>query len=72
MSTTTAHPTWLTSGDIAKRLGRSPYQIRYALESRGISPIARAGLIRLYPESVILELASALAEIDQRRPQPAT
>ena len=71
MSTTTAQPTLLTTGDIAKRLNRSPYQIRYVLESRRIQPIARAALFRLFPESVIPEVEVALGEIDERAARKA-
>lgn len=69
---TTTDTAFLTSGDIAERLGRDVAQVRHVLASRpDIRPVARAGLTRLYPMAVVSRVAMELAEIDARRERRA-
>ena len=59
--------THITVRDIADVLGRSIYQVRYAVESRNIEPVHRAGPVRLFDPSAIAAVSDALRAIDARR-----
>ena len=58
---------FVTTGEIATTLGRSVYQVRYAVDSRGIRPVGRAGLVRVFDRSAVEAVRKALHEIDERR-----
>ena len=55
----------LTSGDLARILGRTEPQIRYALKSRAIQPAGKAGVANVYHRAVIGDLQRALEGIDR-------
>lgn len=58
-------PELLTSGDIAKRLGRSVYQVRHVLASRlDIAPCQHAALVRLYRADVVDRVRAELIGVD--------
>ena len=59
--------TFVTVREIAETLGRSVYSVRYAVDSRGIEPARRAGLVRLFDTSAINATRDALVEIDAKR-----
>lgn len=56
----------LTIGALCRATGQPPHKVRYALQSRQIQPIARAGRTRLYDDRAAERLRSALAEIESR------
>jgi len=58
---------FLTSGDLARLLGRPVKQVQHVLNSRPIPDSGRAGIIKLYSPDVIPALRRALREIDGRR-----
>jgi hypothetical protein len=53
-------------GMIAKRTGRPLHQVRYAIESRGISSIGRVGGANLYTQDAVRQIEAVFAERDQR------
>ncbi|MDY7109450.1 MAG: hypothetical protein SYC29_12510 [Planctomycetota bacterium] len=64
----------LTSGDIARRLGRDAAQVRHILNSRSaIKPRQRAGITRLYDCNALKLVRDELEAIDGREKarQPA-
>ena len=68
-------PRLLTSGDIARMIGRRRSQVAYILESKGIEPIQRAALQRLYGIDAVERVRAELTAIEARRsrtPAPAT
>lgn len=64
-------PNFLTSGDIAKRLDEDAMMVRHIIATRGIAHVGRAGLVRLFPESAVAEVATALATLTRRRRRKA-
>ena len=53
-------PKLLTLGDVARRKGLPEHIVKYAINSRGIKPVQRAGVIRLYSEDSLPAIESAL------------
>ena len=54
-------PRFVTSGDIARALGAKVTRVRHILATREhIRPVARAGMVRLYTESAIRDVAVVL------------
>jgi len=51
----------LTTGTIAQQLGEDRDHVSYALRKVGAKPIGRAGLVRLFDESVLEMVRSFLA-----------
>ena len=57
---------FVTSGDIARALGAKVTRVRHILATREhIRPAARAGMVRLYTESAISDVAAELRQ-DER------
>lgn len=61
----------LSSGDIAKAVGRDAATVRHILDSRGIQPIGRAGIVRLFDRSVVERVRDELARVKPRRRREA-
>lgn len=55
-----------TVGDIAREEGVPAHRVAYAIETYRIEPTQRAGILRLYDESKIVAIRSALRRISQR------
>lgn len=54
----------LTSGDIARQLNRPVSQVRHVLASRDeLQPCGRAGIVYLYPASIVPNVEAACAAI---------
>lgn len=51
----------VTVSEIARRLGVPGYRVDFYLRSRNVKPVTRVANIRLFDESVVLEVAQALA-----------
>jgi len=66
-------PDVLTSGDIARTLGRKVEAVRHVLASRPdlIQPVGRAGLVRLYQRSALDAVRAELDAIAARRRRQA-
>lgn len=62
----------LTTGQIAKRYGVPRYQIEYILESRGIEPVGRIGIVRLFGRDAQARIKDALDGINARKAAVAT
>lgn len=52
----------LTVTDIATRLGVPAYRVDFYIRSRHIEPAAKVANVRLFPESIVLDVAAALAQ----------
>lgn len=63
-------PTFLTTGDIARRLNVNATLVRHIIDTRDIAHVGRAGLVRLFPESAVSEVETALAARERRRRSP--
>jgi DNA-binding transcriptional MerR regulator len=57
----------LTIKDIARRCEVSVSRARYAIDTNGIEPRARVGIIRLWTEDDLPRIKSALRRIAERR-----
>ena len=55
-----------TVGDIAREEGVPAHRVAYAIETYRIEPTQRAGILRLYDESKIVVIHSALRRIAGR------
>ena len=64
---TTTTRSALTIGEISRRLKISPFRINYVIRSRGIQPVMRAGIARVFSESDLAFIASELRRIDADR-----
>ena len=62
----------LTTGQIAKRYGVPRYQIEYIVESRGIDPARRIGIVRLFGRDAQARIKDALDVINARKARVAT
>ena len=62
----------LTTGQIAKRHGVPRYQIEYIIESRGIEPVRRIGIVRLFSRDAQARIKDALDVINARKARVAT
>ena len=67
-----------TIGDVVRLTGAAPHQVEYALRSRAIQPICRAGSANLYDRAGVDRIETALGEIREsngrraaRKAQPA-
>lgn len=54
----------LTTGQIAQQINEDRDRVSYAIRKAGIKPVGRAGLVRLFPESVV----NTVREFLQDRP----
>jgi len=52
-----------TVARIAEHLGVQRHRVEYVLDSRGIEPIGRAGIARVYSEDIVDRVASELTRI---------
>lgn len=52
-----------TTGQIARRLGAPRYRIEYIIESRGIEPVRRVGITRLFNRDSQALIEAALKDI---------
>jgi hypothetical protein len=57
----------LTLGDIARECGVRQHIAKYAIESYGIEPKQRAGILRLWSRDQLQSIKSAIRRIAQRR-----
>ncbi|MEE9130610.1 MAG: hypothetical protein V3T84_11380 [Phycisphaerales bacterium] len=55
-----------TTGAIARRLGAPRHRIDYVIETRGIEPVRRIGITRLFDRYAQTRIESALLEISTR------
>ncbi len=62
----------MTTGQIAKRYGVPRYQIDYIIESRGIEPVRRIGIVRLFSRDAQARIKDALDVIIARKARVAT
>jgi hypothetical protein len=57
-----------TVGTLARACGEPVHRILYIIRTRGIAPVGRAGIVRLYDEAAARWVASELQRIaDDRR-----
>jgi DNA-binding transcriptional MerR regulator len=56
-------PSALTIGEIAKRTGCPIHRVRYVVDTRGISPVSRAGSANIYSEADVAHIAGELRRI---------
>jgi len=59
--------TFLTVGEVAKKLGCPIWKVQYLLRARDIKPIGRAGVLRLFAPGIVDVLRKELETIQQRR-----
>jgi hypothetical protein len=57
----------LTIGAIARELGEPIHRVQYAVKTRGISPEAIAGNIRVFPPETMERVADILRAIDRQQ-----
>lgn len=55
-----------TVGVIARQLGQPVHKITYVIKTRGIRPIGRAGVARVYDEAAVRMIAEEIRRIDAR------
>lgn len=60
-----------TVSRIASRLGVDRHRVEYVIESRGIAPIGRAGIARVYSDVDVNRIVSEVQRIDTRREEVA-
>jgi hypothetical protein len=56
-----------TIGWIAESLGEPIHRVEYIIRSRQIQPDSVVGIIRVFGDEAVEQIASALREIDERR-----
>ena len=56
-----------TIGDIARMLGVTPARVSYAIQTYRIEPTQRAGILRMYDETKIEAIRSALRRIESNK-----
>jgi predicted transcriptional regulator len=65
----------LSIGRISKELGAEPHRVRYAIESRHIKSVGKAGNTHCYGDDELAQIKAALEEIgskgDETAEQPA-
>lgn len=59
--------TALSVGQIARLVGATEHQVRYAIESRGIEPCWRSPNCRLFDEDAQRQIATIVASIRSKR-----
>jgi hypothetical protein len=57
----------LTIGAIARELGEPIHRVQYAVKTRGITPEAVAGNIRVFPPETVERVADILRAIDRQQ-----
>ena len=57
---------YVTSGDIAKQTDNDRDSVSYALRKIGIEPVARAGIVRLFPTNAIHRVRDYLESKENR------
>ncbi len=62
----------LTTGQIARRYSAPRYRIEYIIESRGIEPVRRIGIVRLFGRDAQGRIKDALDAINARNARVAT
>ena len=60
-------PQLRTPGVIAAELNTPLSRVLYILRKRGIRPIGRAGILRLYDRAAVEKVRAALREMDRRQ-----
>lgn len=55
-----------TLGELARRLNVQANRLDYAIRRYGIEPVARAGILRLFSEDQIEQIASAIRRCASR------
>ncbi len=60
-------PRLRTPGVIAAELAAPLSRVLYVLRTRGVRPIGRAGVLRLYDREAVETVRVALHEMDQRQ-----
>lgn len=58
-----------TIGDIARDRGVSIHRVEYVVRARGIQPVGRAGIIRLFDHAGVARIASELQRSARRIPE---
>jgi DNA-binding transcriptional MerR regulator len=58
---------YFSLGQIAQECGVAGHRVRYAIESRGITPACRIGHYRAFSAEQVTLIKAAVAEIDDRR-----
>ena len=61
----------MTPGDIATALGEPIGRIRYIIESRRLTPVRRAGIVRMFSGEVVEAIRAEIQAMNQRRRVPA-
>lgn len=56
-----------TVARIAEHLGVDRHRVEYVLDTRGIEPIGRAGIARVYSDDTVVRVASELMRIESIR-----
>ena len=67
MPDSTTEPRLLTLGQIAVRLKASKNRVAYAIDAYHITPAARVGILRAWPESDLPRIKSALDRVASNR-----
>lgn len=62
----------MTTGQIAKRYSAPRYRIEYIIESRGIEPVRRIGIVRMFGRDAQRRIKDALDAINARNAPVAT
>ena len=62
-----AEPTLWTVARIATHLGVDRHRIEYLIDARGIKPIARAGIARIFAPADVERLAREISKINAER-----
>ncbi len=65
-SSNTDQTLW-TVARISEHLGVSRHRVEYVIDTRGIRPIDRAGIARVFETTDVKVIASALARIEAER-----
>jgi predicted transcriptional regulator len=60
-------PTLWTVARIATHLGVDRHRIEYLIDARGIKPIARAGIARIFAPADVERLAREISKINAER-----
>ena len=63
----TEAPPLPTVGEIARRLNVSTHRVVDLIEARGIRPLRRAGIARVFAESDVRRIAGELKQPNRRR-----
>lgn len=61
-------PPALTSAEIARRVGLPKHAIDYLVKARGIQPVSRAGMARVFDDGALEAIRAELAQRAFRGP----